>query len=353
MGITARAFGTAPNGQEVQLYTLTNDKGLSAEISNFGGVIVSLHVPDRDGKLADISLGYDNLESYVRPGPYFGALIGRHGNRIENAEFELNGVVHKLAANNGRNNLHGGPGGFHAVVWEPEVIEKEGVGQVLQLTYVSKDGEEGFPGNLTVKVRYSLSKENELRIDYEAVTDKDTVVNLTNHCYFNLSGHASGDIQNHQMMIAADQFTPVNEEVVTTGEIRDVAGTPMDFRVPTAIGPGLHSNYEQIVKAGGYDHNWVLKVSGKELEKGAEVYDPASGRVMEMWTTKPGVQFYSGNFLDGSEIGKGGVAYGKWSGLCLETQLFPNAMVHKHFPSPVLKAGDVYRYVTSYRFGVK
>lgn len=353
MGITTRVFGTTPEGKEVHIYKLTNSAGMFVEIASVGGVIVTLSVPDRNKRIDDVTLGYDSLTDYLRKGPYFGALIGRHGNRIENASFELNGVEYKLAKNDGNNHLHGGVIGFDKKVWDAEIVSAKYGGEALRLTYRSKDGEEGYPGNLDVKVTYSLTDENALVIDYEAVTDKDTVVNMTNHAYFNLAGHSSGDITKHEMMIVADHFTPVNKEVVPTGEIRAVAGTPFDFTRLTAVGPGLLSSDEQIANGGGYDHNWVLKVSGTKPEKAAEVYEPVTGRVMEVFTTKPGVQFYSGNFLNGSDVGKGGAVYGKHSGLCLETQYFPNAMKHTHFPSPILRAGETYKHTTIYKFGVR
>jgi len=350
MSITSKLFGATAEGKAIRLFTLTNAAGMSADISDLGGVIVALRTPDRNGRTDDITLGYETAEPYLRKGPYFGALIGRHANRIEGAAFELNGVRYELAKNDGNNHLHGGLVGFDKVVWEAEVAESEANGESLRLSYVSPDGEEGYPGTLRVTVLYTLTNDNELIIDYEAVSDKDTVVNLTNHAYFNLAGHAAGDIDGHELMIRADRFTPVNAECVPTGDIRDVAGTPMDFRRLTPIGPGLASGDEQIANGGGYDHNWVLNVSGASPEKCAEVYEPTTGRVMEVFTTKPGVQFYSGNFLNGSEIGKGGAAYGKRSGLCLETQYFPNAMKHKHFPSPILRAGETYKHTTSYKF---
>jgi aldose 1-epimerase len=350
MRIAKTSFGTTPEGKEVDLYRLTNASGMSADIATVGGVIVRLSVPDRDGHLADVTLGYDNVNDYLRKGPFFGALVGRHANRIENAEFELNGVMYKLAKNDGNNHLHGGLIGFDKVLWDANVVPAAGGGEALELTYRSQDGEEGYPGNLDVKVTYTLTDAGDLVIDYEAVSDQDTVVNLTNHAYFNLAGHDAGYIGEHEMMIVADEFTPVNAECVPNGDIRKAAGTPMDFTRLTPIGPGLESGDEQIANGGGYDHNWVLKGSGTAPVKAAEVYEPTTGRVMEVFTTKPGVQFYSGNFLDGSEVGKGGAVYGKRSGLCLETQYFPNAMKHKHFPSPILRAGEKYRHTTSYKF---
>jgi len=354
-GITERPFGATAEGKAIRLFTLTNGAGTSVDISDLGGVIVALRTKDREGRFDDVTLGYDRVEDYLRKGPYFGALIGRHANRIEGAAFELNGKEYRLAKNDGNNHLHGGLVGFDKVVWDAEIVRAAtGEGEALRLAYVSADGEEGYPGELRVTVVYTLTDDDALVIDYEATTDRDTVVNLTNHAYFNLAGHASGgDIGGHELMIAADKFTPVNAECVPTGDIRDVAGTPMDFRSLRAIGPGLASGDEQIANGGGYDHNWVLNVSGKAPEKAAEVYEPTTGRVMEVFTTKPGVQFYSGNFLDGSDVGKGGAVYGKRAGLCLETQYFPNAMKHKHFPSPILRAGETYKHTTSYKFSAR
>jgi aldose 1-epimerase len=352
MSITKKFFGNTEDGVSVDLYTLTNSNGVIVEITNYGGIIVSLQVPDRNGKHDDVTLGFDSFENYLKAHPFFGALVGRHANRIENSEFELNGVLYKLAKNDGKNHLHGGLKGFDKVVWNAEVRVQDG-SECLKLTYRSKDGEESYPGNLDVTVIYTLTEDNGLKIDYYAVSDKDTVVNLTNHAYFNLAGHGSGNVRRHTVMINADKFTAINDECVPNGEIREVKGTPMDFTSLTEIGPGLESGDEQIASGGGYDHNWVLNVSGKAPEKAAEVYEAESGRVMEVYTTKPGVQLYTGNFLDGTLAGKGGAVYGKRAGLCLETQYFPNAMKHKHFPSPILKAGQEYKHTTIYKFSTR
>jgi aldose 1-epimerase len=349
MSIEKRLFGKTAEGTEVYLFTLKNSNGMTAEIINYGGVIVSLSVPDAKGNFEDVVLGYDNLESYTKKGPYLGAAIGRHGNRIENATFEIDGIVYNLTKNEGENQLHGGNIGFDKVVWTPEIVVEDG-NEALELSYLSKDGEEGYPGNLTVKITYTLTEDNAIKIDYYAVTDKDTVVNLTNHSYFNLSGHASGDILKHKVMINSDSFTVADKQSLPTGEIASVKGTPMDFTELTPVDKGIFSDYEQIVFANGYDHNWILKVSGKEPEKAAEVVDDASGRIMEVYTTKPGVQFYTGNFLDGTHIGKGGVHYKQRSGLCLETQYYPNSLKHKHFPSPILRVGEEYKHTTIYKF---
>lgn len=352
MGIIKRSYGKTKEGIEVYLFSLSNSNGIKVDITNYGGIIVSIFVPNRNGVFDDIVLGYDQLDEYLKKSPYFGALIGRCANRIENSEFGLNGKKYDLYRNDGSNHLHGGLKGFDKAVWETEVVERDG-SESLQLTYRSMDGEEGYPGNLDVTVVYTLTYDNALKIDYFAVSDKDTVVNLTNHTYFNLSGHASGDILKHRLMINADKFTAINKECIPTGEIRSVKGTPMDFTKLKQIGDGILSGYEQIVCGGGYDHNWVLNTSGESHEKAVELVDENSGRVMEVYTTKPGIQFYSGNFLNGSEVGKGGAVYNKRNGLCLETQYFPNALKCKHFTSPILRAGKEYRHTTIYKFLVK
>lgn len=344
MNITKKFYGRTESGDEVYLFTLTNSKGMIVEIINYGAIIVSIIVPDKNGKMADVNLGFDSLEGYLHQKAFIGAILGRHANRVEGARFTLNNFEYQLANNEGHNHLHGGNNGFDKVIWHAEVIKNE-----LHLTYHSYDGEEGYPGNLKVKVIYSLSNDNGLSIDYSAIADQDTIVNLTNHAYFNLSGHASGDILHHQLKINADQFTKINQEGLPTGEFCSVKGTPMDFSDFTSIGPGLSSNDQQIVFGCGYDINYVLKVSSKTPEKAAEVFDPVSGRYLEIFTTKPGIQFYSGNHLNISN-GKGNSVYRKWSGFCLETQFFPNATRHKHFPSPILKAGAEYRHSTIYKF---
>jgi len=342
--MSKKFFGKTPDGTEVYAFTICNSRGMKAEIINYGGIVVSLYVPDKDGKVEDVVLGCDSLEDYNNS-PYFGAIIGRHGNRIENAVFELNGKEYRLAKNDGNNHLHGGIKGFDKVVWD--VVEH--TDNTIKLHYLSPDGEEGYPGNLDITVTYTITDDNGLYIDYKARSDADTVLNLTNHSYFNLSGHNSGNILNHQLKINADKFTVNNEECIPTGEIIDVAGTPMDFREFKPVGKDIQADDIHIKCGKGYDHNFVLNVGGKEPEFAAEVYDPASGRRMKVYTTKPGVQLYTGNYLSDVK-GKGGTIYGKWSGLCLETQFFPNAMKHKHFPSPVLKAGELYHHITIYRF---
>lgn len=352
MSITKRLYGKTLEENDVSIYTLSNSKGMTAEISDFGGIVVSLCVPDKTGKIDDVVLGYENLDDYLKKGPYFGALIGRHANRIEDSKFEINGKEYNLYKNDGENHLHGGLKGFDKVLWQAEIVQNNET-EALLLTYLSKDGEEGYPGNLEVKVTYTLTEDNALEIKYFAVSDKETVINLTNHSYFNLSGHASGDILKHKVMINADKFTVADKYLLPTGEISSVKGTPMDLTQLTELSKGLGSDYEQIAFANGYDHNWILNVSGKSPEKAAEVYDDKSGRVMEVFTTKPGIQLYTGNFLNGSDIGKGGVVYRKNNGLCLETQFFPNSLKHKHFPSPLFKAGQEYNHTTIYKFSTR
>lgn len=352
MSIDKSYFGKTLDGRDVDLYTLTNGNGMSTSITNYGGIVVSLLVPDRYGKLDDVVLGFDKLDHYFTCPCYFGAVIGRHANRIENASFVINDIEYQVARNDGNNHLHGGNIGYDKVVFEAKNIHKSGIG-ALELSYVSCDGEENYPGNLNVKVIYTLTEDNSLEIEYCAVSDRDTVVNLTNHSYFNLSGHNSGNIKQHRLMINANSFTAINNECIPTGEIRSVEGTPMDFRESTMIANGLESSDEQIVFGKGFDHNWVLSLNGGKPEKAAVLRDDASGRIMEVYTTKPGIQFYSGNFINGPIAGKNGAVYSKWSGLCLETQYFPNSLKHKHFPSPILKAGEIYNHTTVYKFAAE
>ena len=346
-----RDFGII-HGKNIELFRLTNEHGLAVEITNYGGAIVSLTAPDKDGNMADIVLGYDCLNDYIKGEASFGALIGRHANRIEGACFTLNGQRYELAKNDGNHHLHGGPGGFGQVVWEPRVIENDGK-QALELHYFSPHGEENYPGNLEVQVVYSLNSQNELWIHYQATPDQDTVVNLTNHAYFNLAGHDAGTILDHELTLYAEEFTPINEECVPTGEIRSVKGTPLDFTSPKAIGTHIDADDEQIQAGRGYDHNWVMKRRDQGLERAAQVYHPGTGRVLDVFTTKPGIQFYSGNFLDGSDVGKGGFVYERRSGFCLETQYFPNALKYKHFPSPITKKGETYRHCTVFKFSTR
>jgi aldose 1-epimerase len=342
----SRAFGKTPSGEAVDLYTLTNGRGMEATISTYGGVVVSLKVPDRSGTPGDVVLGFDNFEGYLKPPPYFGAIVGRYGNRIANGKFTLDGVEYTLARNNGDNSLHGGIRGFDKRIW----TVTHSSGQRLELTYLSKDGEEGYPGNLTTTVTYTVTDNNELKIDYAATTDKDTVLNLTNHSYFNLAGQGEGDVLAHEVVIRADRFTPVDKTLIPTGELRSVEGTPLDFRQLHRIGERIDSGDEQLVLGHGYDHNFVLNKPGTTLESAATVTEPKSGRVLEVLTTEPGVQFYTANFLDGTLTGKGGKVYGRRSAFCLETQHFPDSPNKPGFPSVVLKPGGRYQSTTVYRF---
>ena len=345
-----KPFGKTPDGQPVDLYVLTNKNGVEAAITNYGGAVVSLKVPDRNGKFADVVLGYDSLDGYVNDKSYFGAIVGRYGNRIGHAQFSLDGKTYTLAKNNGENSLHGGIKGFNKAVWAAKELPAKN-GQSLELTYPSKDGEEGFPGNLHVRVVYTLTDSNELKIEYSATTDKKTVVNLTNHTYFNLAGPGSGDILGHQLVIEADKFTPVDASLIPTGELRDVLGTPLDFRKATAIGARIDQEEEQLKLGHGYDHNFVLRrAAGAPISLAARVVEPNTGRVLEVWTTEPGVQFYTGNFLDGTARGKGGLTYARRSAFCLETQHFPDSPNQPKFPSVVLNPGEKYSTTTTYKF---
>ncbi len=321
MSITKREFGTLDNGTSAELYTLTNVAGMQVSITNYGGIIVALTAPDREGNFADVVLGHESVQGYLRPpSPYFGALIGRCGNRIDQGKFTLNGVTYTLAVNNGPNHLHGGLKGFDKVLWTvKELPDTENPG--LELTYTSVDGEEGYPGTLTVRVVYTLSADNALKIEYTATTDHDTVVNLTNHSYFNLAGDGHGDILGHELLLHADRFTEITDTLIPTGTLRDVAGTPLDFRTSTVIGAHINDADEQIIFGGGYDHNWVINSSAESPALAARVYEAGRGRVMTVHTTEPGVQFYSGNFLDGTRAGTGGYVYRHRSGFCVEAQL--------------------------------
>ncbi|MBK9166543.1 MAG: galactose mutarotase [Bryobacterales bacterium] len=351
-GISKQAFGRADDGSAADLYILTNSHGARAAITNKGGTLVRLEMPDRDGKLADVVLGFDSAEGYRGRNSYVGSLIGRYGNRIAQGRFTLNGVTHELARNNGENHLHGGIRGFDKVLWSAqERITPDG--PALELRYTSADGEEGYPGRLDVKVTYTLTDDNELRIVYEATTDKDTIVNLTNHAYFNLAGPDSENILDHELRIQAKEYTPVDRGLIPSGPPQPVEGTPFDFTVPTAIGARIDDDHEQLRFGNGYDHNFVLAREAGAMKLAAEVYEPASGRAMEVWTTEPGVQFYTANHFDGSIVGKGGRAYPKRFGFCLETQHFPDSPNRPDFPSPVLRAGDTYRTETRLKFSTR
>jgi aldose 1-epimerase len=341
------SFGVTREGKPVNLYTLTNAHGMEVQAMTYGGIVVSLRVPDKNGKIADVVLGYDKLDGYLDKTPYFGAI----GNRIANGSFTLDGVQYTLAKNDGPNTLHGGLKAFDKVVWDATSEQHNGSSAVV-FTYTSKDGEEGFPGNLKVKVTYTLTDKNELDIDYEATTDKATPVNLTHHSYFNLAGEGSGDILQHELMLNADHFTPVDKNLIPTGELRPVRGTPFDFTRATAIGARIDQDHEQLVLGRGYDHTFVI--NRKDNDKGpvlaARVREPRSGRIMEVYTTEPGIQLYTGNFLDGTITGKQGHVYKRRYAFCLETQHFPDSPNHPSFPSTILRPGQTFHSHTTYKF---
>ncbi|MFZ3200388.1 MAG: aldose epimerase family protein [Candidatus Acidiferrales bacterium] len=344
--MTKAPFGKMPDGVAVDIYTLQNGI-VEAQITTYGGIVVSLKVPDRKGERDDVVLGYGSLDKYLADSNFFGAIIGRYANRIAHGQFQLDGKTYSLPKNNGENTLHGGTRGFDKVVWKARPIENG-----VELTYASKDGDQGFPGNLTAVVRYTLVG-NALRIDYSATTDKDTVVNLTNHSYFNLAGQGKGDILRQELKLHASRYTPIDATLIPTGQLEPVEGTPFDFRELTSIGKHIGDGNEQLRNGKGYDHNWVLDKPAGEMGEAAEVYDPASGRVMEVLTTQPGIQFYSGNFLDGSDVGKDGRVYGHRSAFTLETQHYPDSPNHGDFPSTELKPGQTYHEVTEFRFSTR
>ncbi len=348
--IERHTFGKLPDGTPVEAFTLKNSKGVEATILNYGGLVVSLKVPDKNGKLGDVVLGYDTVDGYLKESPYFGAMIGRYGNRIAKGKFTLNGQQYTLAVNNGPNALHGGIKGFDKVVWTPHLLATT-EGPALELTYLSRDGEEGYPGNLSVRATYTLTEDNGLKLEYRATTDKDTVVNLTQHSYFNLAGR--GDNLQHEVMIPADRFTPVDRTLIPTGELRPVEGTPFDFRKSTAIGARIGQDDEQLKFGNGYDHNWVINKKAGEFTLMARVYEPTSGRVMEVFSTEPGLQFYTGNFLDGKITGKGGWVYNFRNAFAMEPQHFPDSPNQPNFPSVVLKPGQEYKHTLMYKFSVK
>jgi aldose 1-epimerase len=352
MPSTDRVFGTTPEGVEVRLYTLRNAHGMRATITNYGGIVTSLVVPDRTGRPGDIVLGFDSLEGYLRGSPYFGAIVGRYANRIANARFTLDGKAYRLAANDGANALHGGVKGFDKVVWEATPFP-DSAPSGLRLHYVSSDGEEGYPGRLDVTVTYEVTDANELRITYHATTDKATVLNLSHHGYFNLAGQASPSILGHELLIAADRYTPVDASLIPTGEFARVTGSAFDFQAATPIGARIGADDRQLRYGKGYDHNFVILGTSGTLRLAARLRDPESGRTMEVLTTEPGIQFYSGNFLDGTLVGKGGARYLHRSGLCLETQHFPDSPHHAGFPTTVLRTGETFRSETVYRFSAQ
>jgi len=347
--ITKTSFGKNDAGENIDLYTLRNSHGVEAKITNLGGIVVSLRVPDRSGKFDDVVLGFNDLDSYLKPHPYFGALIGRYGNRIAKGRFTLNGVEYKLAVNNGENHLHGGIKGFDKVIWTGKEMKTK-LGPALVLTYLSKDGEEGYPGNLNVRVVYTLTNNNELKIEYSASTDKDTVTNLTHHSYFNLAGEGNGDILNTRVTINAARFVPTDAGSIPLGSLKIVAGTPFDFLTAHAIGERINQDDEQLKFGSGYDHTWVINGRQGVMRLAATAYEPTSGRVMQVWTTEPGMQFYTGNFLDGTLTGKAGKLYPRRSGFCFETQHYPDSPNQPSFPTTTLKKGATYKSTTIYRF---
>ena len=345
-------LGAMPSGESINQYTLINRNGLQMQVINYGGTITSLKTPDRNGTMEEIVLGCDSLQDYLDGTPFFGSLVGRYGNRIAGAQFVLDGTTYSLAKNNNGNHIHGGVRGFDKVYWHIEPVEAE-EGPTLKLSYVSPDMEEGYPGNLSVEVVYTLSNNDELIIDYIANTDKKTIVNLTNHSYFNLTGDAKRNVLDHDVVIHASRFVPVDKQLIPEGGLAEVADTPFDFRTPTRIGARIDDNHPQIVNGRGYDHCWVLDGEPGALKLGATVYEPASGRVLELHTTEPGVQLYTGNFLNGSQIGKGGRVYNKRDGFCLETEHFPDSPNQPDFPSVVLSPGETYKTRTVFAFSAR
>ena len=347
--VTKQSFGKNEAGENIDLYTLRNTHGVEAKITNYGGIVVSLKVPDRNGKFDDVVLGFNDLDSYLKPHPYFGALIGRFGNRIAKGRFTLNGVEYKLAVNNGENHLHGGLKGFDKVIWTGKEMKTK-AGPAVVLTYLSKDGEEGYPGNLTTRVVYTLTNNNELKIEYSASSDKDTVTNLTHHSYFNLAGEGNGDILNTRVTINGSRFVPTDAGSIPLGELRRVAGTPFDFLNAHSISERINQGDEQIKFGSGYDHTWVINGRQGVMRLAATAYEPTSGRVMQVWTTEPGMQFYTGNFLDGTLTGKAGKLYPRRSGFCFETQHYPDSPNQPSFPTTTLKKGATYKSTTIYKF---
>jgi aldose 1-epimerase len=345
--VTSLPFGKTPEGKEVSIYTLTNSMGVEARILTYGGIVVSLKVPDQNGVLGDVVLGYDTLADYIKANPYFGCLVGRYGNRIAKGKFTLNGAVYNLATNNFGHHLHGGLKGFDKVVWTAKVL-KDKPEATLELKYDSPDGEEGYPGKLSITAVYSVTEKNEVRLEFTATTDKATVCNLTHHSYFNLAG--KGGILRHEVMMPAEQFTPVSSTFIPTGELKPVAGTPFDFRKRMAIGARINDKDEQLKFGLGYDHNWVFKKTIGDLTCLASVHEPTTGRIMEVYSTEPGLQFYSGNFLDGTNVGKGGVVYQYRTGFCMEPQHYPDSPNQPQFPSVVLNPGQTYHNMIIYRF---
>lgn len=350
MSILQRNFGKTKDGIEVQLFTMENSNGMKVDITNYGATIVSIYVPDKNGKIDDVVLGYDNLDGYLNGDKYFGATVGRCCNRIENSKFNINGTEYKVTQNEGGNHLHGGIKGFDKVLWDADVIYDKD--NSVQFYYMSKDGEEGYPGNLEAKVIYTVTEDNSLKIEYKAISDKDTVVNLTNHSYFNLSGNFTEKIYNHKLMINSDKFTVNNKESISTGEARSVEGTPMDFRSPTTILENINCDYDQLEIGHGYNQNFILDIYGGDMQKAAELTFEKSGRIMEVYTTYPGIQVYTAGFFDGSDIGKNGVVYERENSICLETQFAPNAINCSNFKSPLLRKDEKFSQTTIYKFSL-
>jgi aldose 1-epimerase len=351
MSVTPHLYGTLSDGTAVEAFAVRNGNGIAVTVITYGGIIVSIETPDRDGAMGDIVLGFDDLAGYLASHPYFGAVVGRYANRIAGGSFSLDGRTYTLAVNNGPNHLHGGVRGFDAVVWTAEPIDRsDGAGVVLR--YGSPSGEEGYPGNLQVTVTYLLTDDDALIIDYAATTDAPTPVNLTQHSYFNLAGDPTHDILDHVLTMDANRYTPVDNQLIPTGELASVTGTPFDFSTPHPIGERIDADHEQLRIGNGYDHNFVLTANGGDLARAATVFEPVTGRTLEVLTTEPGVQFYTGNFLDGTLTGKAGLRYAQRSGFCLETQHFPDSPNQPAFPSTILRPGTEYRSRTVWRFGI-
>ncbi|MEH6406639.1 MAG: aldose epimerase family protein [Leeuwenhoekiella sp.] len=354
VSITKSDFGALEDGTEIEKYTLKNTEGMEVSIITYGGRITNLKTPDKNGKYEDVVLGFDSISQYTSNNPYFGALIGRYGNRIANGKFTIDGTDYQLPVNDGPNSLHGGTKGFDKVVWTAEEMPAEDNSASLKLTYTSKDMEQGYPGNLETAVTYTLTDDNKLEVNYQATTDKKTVVNLTQHSYFNLSGDFNKPIVGDKIMINADQFVPVNATLIPTGELKDVAGTPFDFREPKTIGDEINATDDQIKKGGGYDHCWILNDQNSGARLAASAYDPESGRFLEVYTDEPGIQFYTGNFLDGTLPQKGGEGtYAHRTGFCLETQHYPDSPNQKDFPTTILNPGEKYNTTTTFQFSTK
>ncbi len=349
--VTETPFGTTPDGAAVRLFTLTNAAGMEVRATTYGVILVSIRVPDRQGRFDDIVIGHENLEGYLTKSRYFGAVVGRYGNRIAGGKVTIDGHAYQLTLNNGPNHLHGGTKGFDKVVWDANVVN-DARGPSVVFTHTSPDGHEGYPGTLAARVAYTLTDANELIVEYSATTDKPTIVNITQHSYFNLAGDGSGDITNHRITLHADRYTPVDGNQIPTGELASVAGTPFDLRSETRIGDRIDADDAQLKGSSGFDHNFVLVRKGRGLEPAARLVDPGTGRTMEVSTTEPGIQFYTGNKLDGSMVGKGGHVYKARTGLCLETQHFPDSPNKPSFPSTVLRPGEQYRSTTVFKFGV-